>query len=131
MFWEVSETLKVVVPVPLISRAPLCVIAPVVAVAVKFPPTLEAARSRAVALTTVAFPLPLVVSPTEPVTVRSLRVIALLLASVVALRFFNTVTVELSVSVMVPPLSKVRSPSMVDVPMIKFVVPPSIVTSAS
>ena len=130
IFWEVSVTLKVVVPVPFISRAPLCVIAPVVAVAVRFPPTLEAARSRVVALTTVALPLPLVARATEPVTVRSSRVIALPPASVVALRSFNTVTLELLVSVMVPPLSKVRFPSMVDVPMIKFVVPPSISTSA-
>ena len=34
-------------------------------------------------------------------------------------------------SVIVPPLSKFRSPSIVDVPMIKFVVPPSISTSPS
>ena len=55
----------------------------------------------------------------------------LLFASVVAVRAPFTVTVELTVSVIVPPLSKVKSPSMVDVPIIKFVVPPSMLACAA
>ena len=61
-------TLKVVVPVPLISRAPLCRIAPVVAVAVRFPPTVEVERVIVLLLVNVALPeVPEVFKLTAPV----------------------------------------------------------------
>ena len=48
--------------VPAIVNAPLSVILPVVAVAAKFPPTVVAARFNPASLTTVALPVPFVVS---------------------------------------------------------------------
>ena len=53
-----ADAVIVVVPVPLISSDPVCVMSPVVAVAVSSPPTVETAKSRAVALTNVASPEP-------------------------------------------------------------------------
>ena len=116
---------------PVMTRFPLCVMSPAVAVPLKVPPMVDNAKSRPSSFTMVTAPVPFGARVKDPSTSRSFRVIALLPASVVALRAPLTVTVELSVSVIVPPLSKVKSPSIVDVPMIKFVVPPSIFTCAA
>ena len=119
------------VAAPVIARLPLSDISPVVAVPLKVPPIVDAAKFKFTSFTMVTAPVPWGARVNAPVTARSFRVITLWLASVVALRVPFTVTVELSVSVIVPPLRKVKLPSMVDAPMIKFVVPPSILTSAS
>ena len=53
-----ADAVMVVVPVPLISSGPLCVMFPVVAVAVRSPPTVEAAKFNPASFTTVAAPVP-------------------------------------------------------------------------
>ena len=83
--------------VPAIVKAPLSVILFVVAVANRFPPTVDAAKSNPASLTNVALPDPLVVSATVPSTARVPRLITPLFASVVATRLPPTVTVPLSV----------------------------------
>jgi len=119
------------VAAPVIVRTPLSDISPVVAVPLKVPPIVDAAKFKFTSFTMITAPVRSGARVNAPVTARSFRVITLWLASVVALRVPFTVTVEPLVSVIVPPLSKVKSPSIVDVPMIKFVVPPSILTCAS
>ena len=116
------------VAAPVIARIPLSDISPVVAVPLKVPSMVDAAKFKPAAFTMVTAPVPFGARVKVSVTASWFRVIALSLASVVAVRVPFTVTVEPSVSVIVPPLSKVKSPSMVDVPMIKFVVPPSTLT---
>ncbi|MBT3515832.1 MAG: hypothetical protein HN474_11035 [Nitrospina sp.] len=56
------DSLVLKVAAPVIVNAPLSVILPVVAVAAKFPPTVDAARFNPASLTTVASPVPFVVS---------------------------------------------------------------------
>ena len=110
---------------------PLSDILPVVAVAARFPPTIDAARFNAASLTTVALPDPFVVRATVPSTARLSRLMTPLLASVMAARLPPTVSVPLSVIPDVFPLVKLRSPSIVDAARIRAVVPLSMVTSAS
>ena len=119
------------VVVPVIARAPLSVMLPVVAVAVRAPPTVDAAKVNAASLTMVAAPVLLVVSAMVPSTAIVPRLITPALASVVADRLPPTVTVPLSVIPEALPLVRVKSPSIVDAAMMRAVVPPSIVTSAS
>ncbi len=119
------------VDTPVITRLPLSDISPVVAVPLKVPPIVDAAKFNPASFTIVTAPVLLGARVNAPSTASWFRVIALALASVVAVRVHCTVTVELLVSVIVPPLRNVKLPSMVDVPMIKFVVPPSIVVCAS
>ena len=57
-----SLALVVRVVVPVIASAPLSVILPVVAVAARLPPTVDAAKVNPASLTTVALPDPFVVS---------------------------------------------------------------------
>ena len=83
--------------VPVIASAPESVMLPVVAVARRFPPTVEAAKFNPASFTTVALPDPLVVSATVPSTASVPRLITPLFASVVAEKLPPTVTVPLSV----------------------------------
>ena len=71
---------------------------PEVAVAARSPPTLEAARSRAIVLTTVASPVaPLVLTDTAPVEANPFRVMSLFAKIVVAVVVPPTVSVPTSV----------------------------------
>ena len=117
------------VAAPVIDRVPLSDMSPVVAVPLKVPPMVDNARSSPASLTIITAPELFGARVKDPSTSSRFNVIALLLASVVAVRLPPTVAIPVSVNV--PPLSKDRSPSMVDKPMTKFVVPPSISTSAS
>ena len=87
---------RVEVP-PTVSAPVLCVMLPVVAVALRFPPIPEAIKFRAVALTTVALPLPWVVRSNEPLTARLPRSMTPSLSSVVAIRLPLTFSVPVSI----------------------------------
>ena len=91
-----ADVTRVVVPLT-VSAPVLCVMLPVVAVALRFPPIPEVIKFRAVALTTVAFPLPSVVRSNEPLTARLPRSMTPSLASVVAMRFPLTFSVPVSI----------------------------------
>ena len=100
---------------------------PLVAVALKFPPTREPANFKLVALTNVALPVPFVFTATVPSTASVPRSIAPLLASVVAARLPPTVTVPLSmIPDTLPPVS-VKFPPTDDAPILRAVIPLSIV----
>ena len=85
------------VVVPVIVRAPVSVIFPVVAVAVSAPVTVDAAKFNPASFTIVAAPLPFVVNATVPSTAICPTLITPLFASVVAEKLPPTVTVPLSV----------------------------------
>jgi len=122
-----APVLKIAAPV--MVRVPLSVISPVVAVPLKVPPMVDAAKVSAASLTIVTAPDPLGARVKDPSTAIVPRLITPALASVVADRLPPTVTVPLSVIPEALPL--VKSPSIVDAAMMRAVVPPSIVTSAS
>ena len=82
---------------PLTLNAPLSLIFPVVAVALKSPPTVTAAKARALSLMSVASPLPWVVSVMLPSTASVFMLMRPLAASVVAVKSPPTVMVPLSV----------------------------------
>ena len=101
-------------------------------VRVRLPPISEAIKTiSALALSIVTLPEPCDVKSIVPVTVVVPRSITPLLASVVAIKLPPTVTLPLSMMPDALPLVTVRSPSMVEAPILRAVVPPSIVTSAS
>ena len=103
---------------------------PVVTVAVRFPPTVDVAKSKSSSLTTVALPDPLVARATVPSTASVPKLITPLFASVVAERFSPTVTVPLSVIPDALPLLSVRFPATDEVAILRAVVPPSILASS-
>ena len=102
-------------------------ISPAVAVATKLPPTPETAKFKPASFTTVASPLPFVVTPTVPSTAREPKLIRPLPASVVAVKLPVTVTVPLSVIPAVAPLVSVKLPPTVAAAISSVVVPLSMV----
>ena len=119
--------LVVSVVVPVMASAPESVMLPVVAVAARLPPTVDAAKVNPASLITVALPDPFVVKATVPSTASVPRLIVPLFASVVALNQPPTVTVPLSVIPDALPLVNVKFPPTDDAAILRAVVPLSTV----
>ena len=119
------------VAAPVIAKAPLSVISPVVAVPLNVPPMVDAAKANPASFTIVTAPVLFGARVKVPSTAIESRVITPLFASVVAVKLPPTVTVPVSVIPDALPVLRARSPSTVDAAMTSAVVPPSIVTSAS
>ena len=122
-FWAIVVRLEV----PEIDSGALSVIFPVVAVAERFPPTVDAAKFNPASLTTVALPVPWVARAIVPSTASVSRLITPLLASVVAERLPPTFTDRISVIPDALPLVNVRFPPTDDVAILRAVVPLSTV----